>query len=60
MAGGDGTVGSIINFIKLEIPEWKEEMPPIAILPLGTGNDLSFCLGWGKTFEESDVMILLK
>lgn len=40
-AGGDGTVASVINFIK-EF-DWN---PPIAILPLGTGNDLSRELGW--------------
>jgi diacylglycerol kinase (ATP) len=47
VAGGDGTVGSVINYIKEEIPEWGERMPAIAVLPLGTGNDLSRCLGWG-------------
>jgi predicted polyphosphate/ATP-dependent NAD kinase len=24
VAGGDGTVGSVINFIKEEIPEWGD------------------------------------
>lgn len=47
VAGGDGTVGSVINYIKEEIPEWGESMPAVAVMPLGTGNDLSRCLGWG-------------
>jgi diacylglycerol kinase (ATP) len=55
IAGGDGTIGSIINYIKQEIPEWNEDMPSIAILPLGTGNDLSISLGWGASFSETDV-----
>jgi diacylglycerol kinase (ATP) len=40
-AGGDGTVASVINYVKSI--NWN---PPIAILPLGTGNDLSRALGW--------------
>lgn len=39
--GGDGTIGSIGNFLKSEVPDWVEKNPPLVPLPLGTGNDLS-------------------
>lgn len=51
IAGGDGTICSVINYIK-HIPEWSNINPPAAILPLGTGNDLSRSLGWGGGTEE--------
>lgn len=41
VGGGDGTIGSVGNYIKAEIPDWAEKNPPIVPLPLGTGNDLS-------------------
>jgi diacylglycerol kinase (ATP) len=47
VAGGDGTVGSCINYLRSgELEDWKVNQPPVAILPLGTGNDLSRALGW--------------
>lgn len=41
--GGDGTV-SWITQIAIQV---GRQQFPIGILPLGTGNDLSRCLGWG-------------
>mmetsp|Transcript_27295 Transcript_27295/g.51726 ORF Transcript_27295/g.51726 Transcript_27295/m.51726 type:complete len:543 (+) Transcript_27295:174-1802(+) len=62
--GGDGTMGWILSSLD-EV--WKqilgdtqplEESPfkghlPLAMMPLGTGNDLSRSFGWGPTFSNS-------
>ncbi|XP_020280420.1 diacylglycerol kinase epsilon isoform X2 [Pseudomyrmex gracilis] len=49
VAGGDGTIAWLLNTVdKLEL----EPVPSVAIIPLGTGNDLSRVLGWGKAHDS--------
>ncbi|KAL9684576.1 hypothetical protein QQ045_022017 [Rhodiola kirilowii] len=51
VAGGDGTAGwllGVVSDLKLSKP------PPIATVPLGTGNNLPFAFGWGKKNPGTD------
>lgn len=61
--GGDGTVSwinSIFDKFLKEKTITKEEVPPIGIVPLGTGNDLSRVLGWGGGYEGESAISLFK
>lgn len=48
VAGGDGTVGWVLSSMNhLDNP------PPVGVIPLGTGNDLSRAYGWGPSFSSA-------
>lgn len=55
-AGGDGTVAWILKTVReLQL----EPAPAVAVMPLGTGNDLSLSFGWGNTFLHKWIAVSL-
>ncbi|KAK7342696.1 hypothetical protein VNO80_25652 [Phaseolus coccineus] len=52
VAGGDGTASWLLGVVSdLKLPH----PPPIATVPLGTGNNLPFAFGWGKKNPTTDL-----
>lgn len=47
VAGGDGSVNWVATMLHKCYPEFEGFRPPLAVIPLGTGNDMSQALGWG-------------
>ncbi|WJX73963.1 Diacylglycerol kinase 5 [Trifolium repens] len=56
VAGGDGTAGWLLGVVcDLKLAH----SPPIATVPLGTGNNLPFAFGWGKKNPGTDEQSVL-
>ena len=58
VAGGDGTGSWVLNYIYDTLK--PKYYPEVGLVPLGTGNDLSRVLGWGKTISDTDMYEFLQ
>ncbi len=56
-AGGDGTIGEVVNGMAHAANSEKELLGPLGILPLGTANDLVYNLGLPLELQASAQVI---
>ncbi|KAG9511064.1 Eye-specific diacylglycerol kinase, partial [Fragariocoptes setiger] len=56
--GGDGTASWILSVLD-ELDLCADKQPPLAVLPLGTGNDLARALGWGGGYTDEPISKIL-
>ncbi|XP_068090360.1 diacylglycerol kinase theta [Hyperolius riggenbachi] len=59
VCGGDGTVGWVLGALEEIRHKLVCTEPSIAVLPLGTGNDLGRVLRWGAGYSGEDPLSLL-
>ncbi len=51
VAGGDGTIGEVVNGLYRANPE--AELPALSVIPLGTANDLVVNLGLARSIPDA-------
>ncbi|KAH0790615.1 diacylglycerol kinase 2 isoform X1 [Histomonas meleagridis] len=54
VAGGDGSVNWVVTLLSNYYT--GSFRPPLAVIPFGTGNDMSRSLGWGKGMSNSHLL----
>lgn len=57
VCGGDGTINWVVSMLMDYYGNDKNSFrPPLSVIPLGTGNDMSNMLGWGSSFDSFNLI----